>query len=150
MTHRSNNICVSTACLCCGSGRCGYLERHEGDDVLDLAKVDLGTLAEAWDDHSHYHSWWLDPKTGEAVPWSEFEELDEPDPETQGLIAIPSISSHEAYADMQDFIQRVRDPRARDVLTRAIEGRGASVVSGTRCWISRSSARPGSVSVTAR
>jgi predicted nucleotidyltransferase len=93
--------------------------------VLDLAKVDLGTLAEAWDDHSHYHSWWLNPKTGQVVPWSAFEELDEPDPETQGLVAIPSISSHEAYADMQDFINRVRDPRARDVLTRAIEGRGA-------------------------
>jgi Uncharacterised protein family (UPF0158) len=34
-------------------------------------------------------------------------------------------SAHEAYADMQGFVERVRDPCARDLLGRAIAGRGA-------------------------
>jgi hypothetical protein len=56
--------------------------------LLDLTKVDLGDLAQALEDHSDEHSWWLDPKTGEIVLWSDyFEERDEPDPETRGLRA---------------------------------------------------------------
>jgi predicted nucleotidyltransferase len=94
--------------------------------VLDLRKVDLGDLAEALEDHSYEHSWWLDPETGEVVLWSEdFSEQDEPDPETRGLLVIDPIPSHEGYQDMQDFIERVRNPQARDLLERAIAGRGA-------------------------
>src|SRR6266511_4343421 len=43
----------------------------------------------------------------------------------RGLIRIEPIPSREAYGDMEDFIDRVRDPRARDLLERAIAGRGA-------------------------
>jgi Uncharacterised protein family (UPF0158)/Nucleotidyltransferase domain len=94
--------------------------------VLDLRKVDLGALAQALEDHSYEHSWWLDPETGEVVPWSDyFEEQGEPDPESRGLRPIEPIPSFEGYEDMQDFIERVRDPRARDLLERAIAGRGA-------------------------
>ena len=94
--------------------------------MLDLNKVHLGDLAEALEDHSYEHSWWLDPETGEVVLWSDyFEEQDEPDPETRGLRAIEPISSREGYEDMQDFIERVRNPQARDLLERAIGGRGA-------------------------
>jgi Uncharacterised protein family (UPF0158)/Nucleotidyltransferase domain len=94
--------------------------------VLDLKKVQLGDLAEALEDHSCEHSWWLDPKTGEVVFWSDnFEEQDEPDPETRALRAIDPIPSHEGYEDMQDFIELVRNPQARGLLERAIAGRGA-------------------------
>jgi Uncharacterised protein family (UPF0158)/Nucleotidyltransferase domain len=102
------------------------IERDKGDDVLDLRKVDLGDLATALEDHTHEHSWWLDPETGEVVLWSDyFEEQDEPDPESRGLRPIEPIPSFEGYEDMRDFIERVRDPRARDLLERAIAGRGA-------------------------
>jgi hypothetical protein len=94
--------------------------------MLDLNKVALGELAAALEDHAYEHSWWLDPQTGDVVLWSEyFEEEDEPDAETRGLRPIDPIPSREAYQDMQDFIERVRDPQARDLLERAIAGRGA-------------------------
>jgi hypothetical protein len=94
--------------------------------MLDLNKVALGELAAALEDHAYEHSWWLDPQTGDVVLWSEyFEEEDEPDAETRGLRPIDPIPSREAYQDMQDFIERVRNPQARDLLERAIAGRGA-------------------------
>src|SRR6266513_1990591 len=102
----------------------GRIERDKGDDVLDLKQLDLGDLAEALEDHSYEQSWWLDTKTGEVVLWrDDFEEQGEPD--TLGLRAIDPIPSHEGYKDMEDFIQRVRNPQARHLLERAIAGRGA-------------------------
>jgi hypothetical protein len=98
----------------------------KGDDVLDLHRVDLGELAVALEDHSYDHSWWLDPETGEVVLWGDyFAEQDEPDPESRELRPIEAIPSHEGYEEMQAFIERVRDPRARDLLERAVAGRGA-------------------------
>lgn len=98
----------------------------KGDNVLDLKAVDLGDLVQALEDHSDEHSWWLDRSTGEIVLWSDWaEEQGEEDPETRGLLPIEPILSGEGYADMEDFIAQVRDPRARDLLERAIEGRGA-------------------------
>src|SRR5919106_5133277 len=44
----------------------------KGDNVLDLESVDLGDLANALEDHSFDHSWWLDPETGEIVLWSDY------------------------------------------------------------------------------
>jgi len=94
--------------------------------VLDLKQLDLGDLAEALEDHSYEHSSWLDTETGEVVLWNDdFEEQGEPDPDTLGLRAIDPIPSHEGYNDMEDFIQRVRNPQARHLLERAIAGRGA-------------------------
>jgi hypothetical protein len=98
----------------------------KGDNVLDLESVDLGDLANALEDHSFDHSWWLDPDTGEIVLWSDYSrEQGEPEPEGRGLIPIEPILSHEGYRDMEDFIALVRDLRARELLERAIEGRGA-------------------------
>ena len=113
--------------------------------MLDLRDVDLGDLCEALEDHSYEHSWWLDPATGEVVLWSDyFEEQGEQDPDSRGLRPIEPIPSHEGYADMEDFIERVRDPRARDLLSRAIAGRGAFRRFKTRCSIFRSCAKRGS------
>jgi predicted nucleotidyltransferase len=98
----------------------------KGDNVLDLESVDLDDLANALEDHSYDHSWWLDPQTGEIVLWSDYSrEQGEPEPEVRGLIPIEPVLSHEGYRDMEDFIALVRDPRARELLERAIEGRGA-------------------------
>src|SRR2546430_1169575 len=48
-------------------------------------------------------------------------------PKTEDDVAaqIDPIPSHEGYNDMEDFIQRVRNPQARHLLERAIAGRGA-------------------------
>jgi predicted nucleotidyltransferase len=95
--------------------------------MLDLAKLDLSNLCMALEDNSPEHSWWFDPETGEAELWSEYtgDELGLGHPDDRGLTYIDPIDSGEAYGDMEDFVERVRDPRARDLLARAIEGRGA-------------------------
>jgi Uncharacterised protein family (UPF0158)/Nucleotidyltransferase domain len=106
------------------------VERIEEITMLDLDRVDLRSLAEALEDHSPETVWWFDPQTGETEPFltdrasvglDEWED----DPLDRGLIRIEPIASREAYGDMEDFIGRVRDPRTRDLLERAIAGRGA-------------------------
>lgn len=95
--------------------------------MLDLETVDLDLISEALEDQSPDHAWWFDPRSGEVEPrfesWSD--EYDDEDPESRGLIWIAPIDSGESYRDLEDFIACVRDHRARDLLERAISGRGA-------------------------
>ena len=94
--------------------------------MLSLRQIDLDLLSSALEDHSPTMQWWLDPSTGEAIPKSEdlgWREYPHVDPDT--LIAIDPIESAEAYGDMEQFVASVRDPTARDLLGRAIAGRGA-------------------------
>lgn len=91
--------------------------------MLELSAVDLGALAEALEDHSDMMQWFIDPRSGEVVPW--MEDGDEPCPDEDGARYIDPVPSGEAYRDMQDFVARVPDRRAADLLGRAIEGRGA-------------------------
>ena len=96
--------------------------------MLDLQRVDLRSLAEALEDHSSETTWWFDPDAGTSEPHVDpiYTDLDEEEhPSDRGLILIEPIPSREAYGDMEDFIGRVRDSRARDLLERAIAGRGA-------------------------
>jgi Uncharacterised protein family (UPF0158)/Nucleotidyltransferase domain len=96
--------------------------------MLDLHQVRLRALAEALEDHSPETSWWFDPETGDSEPYVDPDSVgfdEDEHPEEQGLIHIEPIPSRRAYGDMEDFIGRVRDPRTRDLLERAIAGRGA-------------------------
>lgn len=95
--------------------------------MLDLQRVRLRSLAEALEDHSPETSWWFDPVTGDSEPYLDpgSADVEEEHPEARGLIPIEPIPSRLAYGDMEDFIGRVRDPRTRDLLERAIAGRGA-------------------------
>ena len=91
--------------------------------MLDLSSVDLDALAEALEDHSYDSSWWLDPVTGLV----EFCSVDN-DPEefeSRRLVFVDAGDSRAAYQDMGDFTALVGDARACDLLTRALEGRGA-------------------------
>ncbi|MPZ61987.1 MAG: hypothetical protein GEU93_11970 [Propionibacteriales bacterium] len=94
--------------------------------MLDLDTLDLREIADALDDHSWEHRWYLDPSTGDVHCRSEFDDTDDgPDPDELGWIRIHPSDSGEGYRDLQDFIARVGDPRAQDLLERAIAGRGA-------------------------
>src|SRR5260370_24878451 len=96
--------------------------------MLDLSFVAFSSLCEAPEDHSDETSWWFDPRTGEVEPHStsSFDDDDlAGDPEERGLVWVDPVPSGEAYRDLEDFVGRVRDPRAHDLLERAIAGRGA-------------------------
>jgi predicted nucleotidyltransferase len=106
----------------------GAIERIEEMTMLDLRQVDLGSLAEALEDHAPETSWWFDPDTGDSSPYIEPDSIAHDateHPSDRGLLLIEPIPSREAYGDMEDFIGRVRDLRLRDLLARAIAGRGA-------------------------
>lgn len=98
---------------------------------LDIDRVDLRSLGEALEDHSHETSWWLDPATGAVEPGLDdlgvYDLSDEEIDEFEGreLVRIEPLPSRRSYGDMEDFAARVRDRRARDLLQRAIAGRGA-------------------------
>jgi predicted nucleotidyltransferase len=94
--------------------------------MLDLDQLDLSDLCMALEDNSPEHAWWLDPSSGELEFWSEFGEThDDEHPDERGLVVVEPVDSSEAYSDMEDFANGVPDPRARDLLLRAIAGRGA-------------------------
>ncbi len=97
--------------------------------MLELTAVDLRSLCEALEDHSDTTEWWFDPATGAVEPWSSdwssIDDVEDEHPEERGWKYIEPLPSHEAYGDLVDFTERVRDPRARDLLERAIAGRGA-------------------------
>lgn len=92
--------------------------------MLDLDHIDLSDLCEALEDHSSEQHWYLDRATGEFLVEFDFAETDE-SLDDRDLIGIEPLPSHESYDDLADFTARVRDPRAHDLLERAIEGRGA-------------------------
>ncbi len=95
--------------------------------MLDLSDVDLRALADALEDNSDTQSWWLDPTSGAIDEHLEdgFGEADEFHSDEQHWIAIDPIDPSDAYEDLSDFTDRVPDHRARDLLRRAISGRGA-------------------------
>jgi len=97
--------------------------------VLDLKAVDLNSLCEALEDHSDYTEWWLDPETGEAEAWpsdlSAIDDVEEAHPAERNWIRVEPLPSNESYQDLVEFTERVRDPRSRELLERAIAGRGA-------------------------
>jgi len=90
--------------------------------MLELETVNLADLALALEDHSADHRWWLDPRTGGVEP--RFGTTTAGDGR-EHLVAIDPLPSEVGYADMEEFAMRVRDPRARYLLLRAITGRGA-------------------------
>jgi hypothetical protein len=96
--------------------------------MLDLQRVDLRALAEALEDHSPETSWWFDPQSGDAesrVDPLYADDGEQEDALDRDLILVEPIPSQDAYGDLEDFIGRVRDPKARGLLERAIAGRGA-------------------------
>lgn len=95
--------------------------------TLEIDRVDLQDLGVALEDHTEEGSWWLDPRSGALEQRSELFSDDEggEHPAERGLVRVEPISSRTSYGDLEDFTALVRDPRARELLERAIAGRGA-------------------------
>jgi predicted nucleotidyltransferase len=77
----------------------------------------------ALEDHSYESSWWIDPETGAVEFWGDGSEG--LPPEQRGWRCVDPVPSRDAYGDLEDFVARVADRRAADLLERAIAGRGA-------------------------
>jgi hypothetical protein len=95
--------------------------------MLDLHALDLETLALALEDHSDDGSWWIDADTGAVWCWfGDGDDESELDPDRRrDARQVEALPSSVGYRDMEDFIAQVRDRRARELLERAIAGRGA-------------------------
>jgi len=91
--------------------------------MLDVNSVDLEELALALEDHSWESSWWIDPRTGALEFCSQDDEAEDFD--ERGLIRVEPLATREAYADMARFVDLVPSRRPRELLERAIQGRGA-------------------------
>lgn len=72
-------------------------------------------------------SWFIDADSGDIWHWSSDYDDDEAfDPEQRrDARRIEPLPSRVGYGDMEDFVESVDDPRAADLLARAIAGRGA-------------------------
>jgi predicted nucleotidyltransferase len=97
--------------------------------MLDLDRIDLPQLCHALEDHSELTSWWLDPKTGGLHMFGDSmwdgEDVDEDFEPPEGFRGVEPLDSRESYRDLEDFTAMVRDPKQRELLERAIAGRGA-------------------------
>lgn len=94
--------------------------------MLDLSAVNLADLALALEDHSEEQTWRFDPVDGTVAPFLS-SGTEQPDDQSalEDLIAIEPLPSAVGYGDMEDFVGRVRDPHARELLRGALNGRGA-------------------------
>lgn len=96
---------------------------------LDLDRLDLAELCHALEDHSGVMSWWFDPRTGELhmlgdSMWDGEDVGPDFEPPAR-FRRVDPVDSSESYRDLEEFTVRVRDPRVRELLERAIAGRGA-------------------------
>jgi hypothetical protein len=96
--------------------------------------VDWDELELAFDDASGMADYFLDTETGAVVMISDVamsaDEVErirgEIDADDSGrFVRVPRDESREGYEDMEEFVATVTDARARDLLERAISGRGA-------------------------
>jgi len=97
--------------------------------MLELERIDLKELCHALEDHSELSSWFIDIKTGKLhlfgdSMWDGEDVGDDFEP-PDDCRRIDPIDSRESYEDLAHFTAMVRDPRARELLERAIAGRGA-------------------------
>lgn len=96
--------------------------------MLRIENIDLEVLAEAllsYDDFGFFY--WIDPATGAIGFWGDGANYgaanEELDPEERGGLRIDPIPSRDAYRDMEEFTATVRDPKIRDQLLRALDGK---------------------------
>jgi hypothetical protein len=92
--------------------------------MLDPEAIDLADLALALEDHSDEHVWHVDRLTGAVEP-DFVAGVDALDMRADACVVVEPLPVAIGYGDMEDFVGYVRDARARDLLERAIMGRGA-------------------------
>lgn len=97
--------------------------------TLELESIDLDELCHALEDHSGLSSWFIDTSSGKIHLLSDGmwdgEDVDRDFEPPDDCRRIDPIDSGASYEDLAEFTAMVRDSKARDLLERAIAGRGA-------------------------
>lgn len=95
-------------------------------------KIDIEDLTMAMEESSYEHEYFLDLRTGEMLLISDYMDSEETaqvrkkiDDDPDRFEEIPKADSREGYQDMEDFIETIQDEHIAEVLSTAIEGRGA-------------------------
>lgn len=94
-------------------------------------RIDQGELEEAFDSGDGMMRWYLDRETGDLIPLSDWDEIEEEreireaidDDADDRYLAVPSLPSHEGFRIMEDFARSLDDGRARGALLDALERR---------------------------
>jgi hypothetical protein len=94
-------------------------------------RIDRGQLEAAFDSGDGMMRWYLDRQTGDLVPLSEWDELEEEeeiraavnDDGDDRYLEVPSLPSHEGFRIMEDFARTMEDGRVRGALLDALERR---------------------------
>jgi hypothetical protein len=101
-------------------------------DSKHRLKIDMDLLIDAFDSSGYEREHFLDLKTGELllVMPEIMDKIDEDiyermDSEPGRYKRVPSIDTHESYQDMVDFVETVTDDRLRELLSVALNGKGA-------------------------
>lgn len=89
-----------------------------------MDRLDLDELCFARDDRTVGITWWIEPSTGELQAHGLDTDVDR-SPGEDGWILVERTEASEDYRDIADFVATVQHPRAADLLSRAIAGRGA-------------------------
>jgi len=104
----------------------------QGAEALGVADVRRLRVTAAMEDRDS--AWWLDPETGDLWVYNREFESGVPEPEALSpdevrvwedhyarLERVPVVDSAEAYRDMEDFAEALRDGPARSALLAAME-----------------------------
>lgn len=101
---------------------------------MSLSDLDLDAISRALDDHDPDREHFLDLRDGSLWTFVFSESTDETrkrlDEVRSGLgaghVRIPSMTTQEAYEEIEDFVEGTPDPALRDSLFRALERKGSS------------------------
>jgi hypothetical protein len=88
-------------------------------------KIDMMSLELVFDSNLEEASEFLDLRTGEIVIVESLTEEADDYQANENYLPIPHQDIRDSYGDMQQFVETVSDPRLEELLSIAIQGKGA-------------------------
>lgn len=100
---------------------------------MNLSDLDLDSISRALDNHDPDQEHFLDLGDGSVWTFVVSESTDETRERHRQVLAglgrtharIPGMTAQEAFEEIEDFVEEMADPAAREALFRALERRGA-------------------------
>jgi hypothetical protein len=100
---------------------------------MNVSDLDLGALSQALDDHDPDRQHFLDRESGSLWTFVFSESTDETRKRHDEIrsdgglrwVPVPSLTTQQAYEEIEDFVETVPDEEAQETLFRALERKGA-------------------------